>query len=182
MYDVYQKCPIFSNEIVTLRLTSTEDAEELLNCYSDEAAVPIFNSDNCHGDDFHYTSLEQMKKEVEFWQYSYDSRWFVRMTIILNATNEKIGAVEMFNRDSESIYGSHGVLRIDLMSKYERENIISAVLDLADKHFFTAFDVGCILTKAIPVAEQRIAALKTHHYLEAEDFEVGSNYFVKHLM
>lgn len=179
MYDIYQKCPVFSNEIITLKLTSIEDAEELLTCYSDDAAVPLFNSDNCDGDDFHYTSLEQMKKEVEFWQRSYELRWFVRMTIIFNSTNEKIGAIEMFNRSVTSVYGSHGVLRIDLMSKYERNHIISAVLDLADRHFFTAFYVNCILTKAIPSAEERIAALKSHNYSEAKDFEVGSNYFFK---
>lgn len=181
MYDVYQKCPMLSNEIVTIRLISADDAEELLNCYSDPAAVPFFNSDNCHGDNFYYTSLEQMKKAVEFWQYSYKSRWFVRMIIILNETNEKIGTIEMFNRDAESVYGSHGILRIDLMSKYENENIISAVLNLTDKHFFDAFYVNCILTKAVPEAKQRITALKANQYSEAKDFEVGENYYFKRL-
>lgn len=178
--NIYQNRPLFSNSLLTLRLTSDEDAEELLNCYSDEAAVPLFNSDNCHGDDFHYTTLDRMKQAIIFWKESYDAGWFVRLTVILNDTGEKIGTVEMFNRDTPSVYGSHGILRIDLMSRYEREDIISAILELADRYFYDAFGVDCILTKAIPGATNRIAALGTNGYTNAKDFEVGPHYYVKH--
>lgn len=41
------------NETVILRLTNEEDTLELLNCYSDEKAVPLFNADNRHGDTFY---------------------------------------------------------------------------------------------------------------------------------
>ena len=178
--NIYQNCPVFSNELLTLRLIADEDAEELLKCYSDETAVPLFNSDNCNGDDFHYTTIERMKAAVDFWKYSYDNSWFVRLTVILNDTSEKIGTVEMFNRDTPSVYGrNHGVLRIDLMSCYEREDIISAILQLANKYFYDAFGVDCILTKAIPNAANRIAALGTEGYTNADDFEVGPHYYVK---
>lgn len=83
MYRIYEKCPVFKNEKVTFRLTTDDDAQELLNCYSDEKAVPLFNSDNCNGDIFYYTSLERMKQAIDFWTYSYLSKQFVRMTIIL---------------------------------------------------------------------------------------------------
>lgn len=33
MYDIYSQCPEFSTEVITLRLTSDEDTEELLKCY-----------------------------------------------------------------------------------------------------------------------------------------------------
>jgi len=39
MYDIYNKCPQFSTEVITLRLTSREDTEEMLKCYSDKKAV-----------------------------------------------------------------------------------------------------------------------------------------------
>lgn len=176
--NIYQSCPVFSNSLLNLRLTSDEDVNELLKCYSDEASVPFFNSDNCHGDDFHYTTLERMKQAVDFWKYSYDNGWFVRLTVILNGTGEKIGTVEMFNRDTPSVYGSHGVLRIDLMSRYERKDVISAILELADRYFYDAFGVDCILTKAIPGATNRIAALEAEGYINADDFEVGPHYYV----
>ena len=110
--DVYTECPILENDVITLRRTNMEDAEELLKCYSDEKAVPLFNSDNCHGDNFFYPTIEKMNQAIEFWEFSYKNKYFVRWTIILNSTNEKIGTIEMFNRD-----GENGVLRIDLQSK-----------------------------------------------------------------
>lgn len=177
--NIYQNCPVFSNDLLTLRLISDEDTEELLKCYSDEAAVPLFNSDNCNGDDFHYTTLERMREAVEFWKYSYENGWFVRLTVILNDTGEKIGTIEMFNRGDDPIYGSHGILRIDLMSRYERTDVVSAILKLANEHFYEPFGVDCILTKAIPSATNRIAALGAEGYTNADDFEVGPNYYFR---
>lgn len=56
--------PFYKKKLITLKQTTLEDAEELLKCYSDEEAVPFLNSDNCHGDDFHYTSIERMKQAI----------------------------------------------------------------------------------------------------------------------
>lgn len=70
MIDIYQECPIYKKKLITLRLVMMEDADELLNCYSDEKAVPFFNSDNCHGDNFHYTTLERMREAINFWDFA----------------------------------------------------------------------------------------------------------------
>lgn len=59
--DIYEKCPVYKNKLITLKQTNIEDAQDLLKCYSDEKAVIFFNSDNYHGDDFHNTPLERMK-------------------------------------------------------------------------------------------------------------------------
>jgi hypothetical protein len=32
--DIYKKCPIYKNKLITLRQTNIEDAQELLKCYS----------------------------------------------------------------------------------------------------------------------------------------------------
>ncbi len=61
MSNPYEKCPSFENEQYLLRLVEASDAPDLLSVYSDEKAVPLFNSDNCHGDDFHYTTLQRMQ-------------------------------------------------------------------------------------------------------------------------
>ena len=56
MCNPYEKCPVYENENYLLRMVRKEDKEDLLKVYSDEKAVPFFNSDNCGGDDFHYTN------------------------------------------------------------------------------------------------------------------------------
>ena len=60
--DVYQNCPDYENEHYLLRLVKIEDKADLLKVYSDEKAVPFFNSDNCGGDDFHYTTESRMEQ------------------------------------------------------------------------------------------------------------------------
>ena len=74
MSNPYEKCPVLENEQYLLRLVEASDAPDLLAVYSDEKAVPLFNSDNCHGDDFHYTTLQRMQDAVGFWLWAYQDR------------------------------------------------------------------------------------------------------------
>ena len=53
MIDVYEKCPVFEDSSYTLRMVATDDCLDLLKVYSDVKSVPLFNSDNCGGDDFY---------------------------------------------------------------------------------------------------------------------------------
>lgn len=171
MYDIYSQCPEFSTEVITLRLTSDEDTEELLKCYSDKDAVPFFNADNCNGDDFYYTSLERMQQAIDFWKYSYQAKQFVRMTVVYNQTKEIIGTIEMFNRGITPHYGMYGILRIDLRSRYERREMIEEILDIANQHFYEVFGVDYIITKAIKSARERILALQSKGYVYLDQFE-----------
>ena len=178
--DIYEKCPIYKNDLITLRQTTSEDAEELLKCYSDEKAVPFFNSDNCHGDDFHYMTIERMKQAIDFWDYSYKSRYFVRWTVILNDTHEKIGTIEMFHRVADDEFNHYGVLRVDLQSKFENHEYINNILEITNQNFFKAFDVESILTKAIPDATERIASLEREGYLPLnKKLMIYDDYFVR---
>lgn len=181
MEDVYEVCPTYVNNYITLRKTVLDDGEELLKCYSDKKAVPFFNSDNCNGDDFYYTSIERMNQAIEFWNYSYVNRYFVRWTIILNRTNEIIGTVEMFHRIAEDDFNHYGLLRIDLMSKYENQKIIDNILEIANQSFYLLFDVKAILTKAFPGAEERIISLKKKGYIPlGKKLATHDNYYVKY--
>ncbi len=164
MNEVYIKCPEYRSKLIILRKTVMEDAEELLKCYSDENAVPLFNSDNCHGDDFHYTTIERMREAIKFWDFSYDNGYFVRWTVILNSTSEKTGTVEMFHRIAEDEFNHFGILRIDLQSKYETHQIIDEILEIASENFYKAFEVEAILTKAVPGALERIASLRKNGF------------------
>ncbi|MDQ7094033.1 GNAT family protein [Desulfosporosinus sp. PR] len=179
--NVYEVCPVYQTEVVTLKQTTLEDASELLQCYSDEKAVLFFNADNCL-DDFHYTTLEQMKKEIKFWCDSYQRREFVRWTVILNDTSEKVGTIEMFNRGTVAGIDSCGVLRIDLRSDCENKRIIQDLLEIANRRFYEDFAVKSILTKAIPEARERVCTLrqmgytplsfkKAHYYARRENWE-----------
>lgn len=161
---VYEICPTYKKQIITLRKTMKEDAEDLLKCYSDEKAVPLFNSDNCDGDDFHYTTIEKMRQAIDFWEFSYSNRYFVRWTVILNSTSEKIGTIEMFHRVAEDEFNNYGILRIDLQNEHETQPILENILSVANEFFYKAFDVNAILTKAIPTANERISALNTMGY------------------
>lgn len=176
MYTIYKHCPVFKNEQITLRPVQEEDVAGLLNCYADQKAVPLFNADNCNGDTFYYPTAERMKQALDFWRYSYDTEQFVRMTIIWNPTNEIIGSVEMFNRGEASGYGVHGVLRIDVMSVYEQEEVLNAVLELVQEHFYYEFGVEWIMTKAIDAAVERRAVLTGQGYIPLKEFELLDYY------
>jgi [ribosomal protein S5]-alanine N-acetyltransferase len=176
MYKIYENCPIFKNERITLTLTTEEDAFDLLKCYSDEKAVPLFNADNCNGDTFYYTTIDQMKQAIDFWDYSYKSKQFVRMTIILNKTMEKIGTIEMFNRGVAPYYGVVGVLRLDVMSQYENEEVLEEILQLAIQYFYKEFGVEWIITKAIEAGVKRREVLTKLKFIAMNQF-VRQDYY-----
>lgn len=161
---IYEKCPTYTKKLITLMKTTEEDLEDLLKCYSDKNAVLLFNSDNCHGDAFYYPTMERMKQAIDFWEESYNNGYFVRWTVILNSTNEKIGTIEMFHRIAPDEFNHYGILRMDLQSKYEIEPIIESILSVVNEFFYKAFDVKAILTKAIPTANERICALNNMGY------------------
>jgi len=178
--NIYKECPIYKTEVLTLRLTALEDASELLKCYSDKKAVPLFNSDNCHGDDFYYTTIERMKEAIDFWKYSYEHKYFVRLTVMLNITGEKIGTIEMFKREVEDEFNHLGVLRIDLQNRYEKQQYIEEILQIVDNDFYIAFEVDSIVTKAIPNATERIASLLNNGFVPLNNtFMVYDDYFVR---
>ncbi len=148
---LYKNFPFIDDIHFSLRYTTAEDCAELLKVYSDENAVPLFNSDNCNGDDFHYTTMERMKQALDFWRFSHDNRYFVRWTITDSAIGEAIGTVELCGEKER------GILRLDLRSDYEKKDVISDLLWLCDV-LFDYFDI--VVTKAVPQATERIAALK----------------------
>jgi hypothetical protein len=165
MENVYEVCPVFRNDLIALRQTTIEDAEGLLKCYSDINAVPFFNSDNCNGDTFYYATIDRLMKAIEFWDYSYRNRYFVRWTVILNSTNEIIGTIEMFHRRAEDEFDHYGLLRIDLQSKFENKEVISSILEISNQQFYKLFDVSSILTKSLPIARERILSLKEKGFI-----------------
>ena len=167
--NIYEACPEVKNERFLLRLAGEQDCEDLLKVYSDVKAVPLFNSDNCHGDDFYYTTLERMHKAMSFWTWSYRNGCFVRLSIVDRTSGCVVGTVELCYRDSEDT----GVLRLDLRSDYEKEAEISEILALVAE---PAYDwIGCsrLITKAKPIAGARIQALTAFGFTPADTSLIG---------
>ena len=173
MQNVYEICPQFENEKYLLRLISQDDCTDLLKVYSDKKSVPFFNSDNCNGDDFYYTTMERMKQAIEFWIFSYDNRYFVRWTIIDKNTDEAIGTIELFHRDSDDCFDNCGLLRLDLRSDYEKSCEIENILSLIITPTFELFYCDKVVTKAISGAEERLRVLKDMGFVMAKEDMLG---------
>lgn len=165
----YETCPVFENENYLLRLVEAEDAPDLLKVYSDEKAVPFFNSDNCHGDDFHYTTLERMQRAVGFWKYSYDNGYFVRWAVVDRKEDRAVGTIELFRREADTDDGGEragdyftgsGILRLDLRSDCERAEKAEEILSLILPDAFELFGCSMIATKIHPGNEERRRAVE----------------------
>lgn len=159
--NVYQTCPTFITPRFTLRLVQADDAPGLLAVYSDRDAQPYFNADNCTSS-FRYSTLQQMQECVAMWLWSYEHGYFVRWSILYG--EKPIGTVEMFRRDDGDDGRGCGVLRMDLMSRYEFEDVFDELLYTVLQPMHEHFGCGTVLTKAPGFALQRQAALRAHGF------------------
>ena len=158
MISPYEQCPIYENENYLLRLVEASDGPDLLRVYSDEKAVPYFNSDNCNGDDFHYTTLERMQAAIDFWLRAYGDKGFVRWAIVDKGAGQAVGTIELFNRRARDYFDDCGLLRLDLRSDYEQADRIEEILSLIVHPGFELFDCRMMATKIPAFAGERIAA------------------------
>lgn len=162
--DIYQECPVFETESFLLRLIKEGDAEDLLKCYSCPEAVRFINSDNCINN-FYYQTLDEMKNAITFWLKSYDNKEFVRFSVIDRQKKAAVGTIEMFGRsESDKTVHKIGILRIDLLPEYEKQHYISEILKLSNERFYSAFRTEHIISKAIPEATERRAALEENGF------------------
>ncbi len=182
--DVYKNLPEFESCNFKLRGVLAEDAQALLKVYSDEKAVPFFNGDNCHGDDFHYTTLKRMQEAISFWLWSYENGYFVRWAIVDKGCNEVIGTIELFrHEDKVSVYDNCGLLRLDLRSDYEKENVIDEILSLIIAPSYDMFG-DKVVTKVKDFAFERLAAVKALGFtlpkeaLRGQNGEIFNDYYI----
>ncbi|MFT3950405.1 MAG: N-acetyltransferase [Oscillospiraceae bacterium] len=173
--NIYETCPMIENEDFLLRLVTIDDAENLLTVYSDEVAVPIFNSDNCRGDNFHYTTLARMREIIDFWIYSYNEKIFVRFSIIDKRSQTAVGTIELFNRVSQDAFNGCGIFRLDLRSDFEKSEIILSILNMIIPPAFELVHCMLIATKAIPTAAERISALNAFGFKRSAENLVGQD-------
>ncbi len=174
--NVYENLPVYEGENFILRGVTERDAEDLLKVYSDKKAVPFFNGDNCHGDDFHYTTIERMKEAVSFWLFSYGHGYFVRWAVVQKSSGSAVGTIELFHRDSERDYFDNcGLLRLDLRSDFERAEAIEEIISLIKNPAFDLFYCDKIATKVKPFADERKKAVIKSGFEYSEQPLVGED-------
>ena len=157
-----------------VKISDLHDFKEhpLLKVYSDKNAVPLFNSDNCVNG-FYYTTMEEMKDTIAFWKREYQNRYYVRWAIIDKNDNCAIGTIELFNRKAKDYFNNCGLLRLDLRSDYEKQDIIEDILGLIIPETRDMFACEMIATKAISIAKERIKALEHKGFCLSEESVIG---------
>lgn len=173
MSNVYETCPTLENENYRLRLVEESDAEDLQKVYGDKFALPFFNSDNCHGDNFYNPTVEGMREAIRYWLMEYENRGFVRFAIVEKDSDMAIGTIELFHRVSEDFFDGCGILRLDVGSAYERKDVLGEILSIITEPSYTLFECETIATKAPIYAVERIEALKEAGFEKSPEKVVG---------
>lgn len=174
MQDVYGKCPIIENDRFLLRLIAEDDAHDLFKVYSDKKALPFFNSDNCHGDNFYMTEEKNVLEVIRYWLLEYENKGFVRFSIVDKTKNTVVGTIELFNRKADDYFNDCGLLRLDLHFDYENSGDIADILSLITEPAFELFHCSMIATKAPVYAVDRIAALKETGFVLSNECLLGT--------
>lgn len=152
--NIYEKCPRLENERFLLRQVEKGDCGDLLKVYSDTAAVPIFNSDNCTGD-FYITKEADMARTIDFWLMEYGMGYYVRWSIIDRTAGCAVGTIELFNRTAVDHFNNVGLLRLDLRSDYETSESIQSLMSLLLPRVPEMFGCHTVATKIPPCAAVR---------------------------
>lgn len=173
--NIDETCPVSENEKFKIRLLKNEDCDDLLKVYSDKMALPFFNSDNCNGDNFYYVSKERMAKAIDFWNMSYKNGWFVRLSIVDKSKAHVIGTVELCLRVSEDAFNNMGILRVDVRSDYEHEDILFDIFTLITPELEKILGCNGVITKAPIYAVERIKAIQRVGFTKSEHLLGGHN-------
>jgi len=172
--DPYKECPTLISDNFLLRLVEENDAKDLLECYSDIHALPLFNSDNCPID-FYFNDEGKLLELIQFWLYEYSYGGYVRFAIVDQKKNKAIGTIEIFaKKEAFDFYNKVGVLRLDLKSTYEKEDVILELFDLVRRDFKNYFKIDYIITKVKEPAIVRKKVLSDINFTEVKDMQIVS--------
>lgn len=171
--NIYEKCPEFESERFLIRQLYDKDCDDLLKVYSDKNALPFFNSDNCVGDNFYYATKERMAEAIDFWHTSYKNGWFVRRSVVDKATSNVIGTIELCLRVSQDKFNNMVILRVDVRSDYEKEDVLCDIFSLVTPKLAEMLKCKGVLTKAPIYAIERIKAISKAGFTKSEHSLIG---------
>ena len=173
--NIYETCPTLESEKFLLRLVENGDCDDLLRVYSDKNALPFFNSDNCDGDNFYYATKERMTEALSFWKLSYENGWFARLSIVDKSVSIVIGTVELCLRVSEDAFNNMGILRVDVRSDYEKEEVLYDIVALITPHLSEMLGCKGVITKAPIYAVERRKAIQKAGFTKSDHLLIGKN-------
>ena len=173
--NVYEKWPMAENDDFIIRKPELSDVKDLFKVYSDKNALPFFNSDNCHGDNFYYSTEEIMENTMKYWFYEYANGGFVRFAIVDKQSDEAIGTIELFLREADDYFDRCELLRVDVRSDYEEEKALSSIFELITPMAYEWFGCRRVVTKAPIYAVERIKTLESQGYTKSIQKLVGQD-------
>lgn len=173
--NIYEHCPTLESGRILLRLVQADDCEDLLAVYSDKNALPFFNSDNCGGDNFYYPTQQRMQEALAFWQTAYENGWFVRLAIADKAANCVIGTIELCLRVSEDDFDHMGILRVDVCSGCEQEDVLTEIFALIAPQMKAMLGCKGVITKTPIYAVERIRAIERVGFVKSDKHLIGSD-------
>ncbi len=169
MMNPFEKCSVYETGRFLMRKLEEKDIEELFACYSDPEAAKFFNGDCC-GDDFYYTDIGEFRNCVEYWLSRYEAEDFVRWSIQDKERQLLIGTMEVCPSLKYAVDGkTMGILRIDLKSEYERQDVLEELLDVLLKHIYEDFQVASVLMKIQRGADERQKLIRKYCFVPAKD-------------
>ena len=160
----FDECPIYETAHFIFRRVSEHDAEDLFICYSDPITLQHMNNDNCNGE-WRPKSADELKYA---WQKDYERRTFVRWSIIDKITQRAIGTIEIaplpwgrwfFGKETPM-----GILRIDILSRYEQESVFIEITELLAGELARDFEVNQVIIKAPPEEPEKVNALLKNQF------------------
>lgn len=86
-----------------------------------------------------------------------------------------IGTIELCLRLSEDAFNNMGILRVDVRSDYEKEELLSAIISLVKPHLSELLGCSGVITKAPIYAVERIKAIQKAGFTKSKDFLMGKN-------
>ncbi len=168
--DVYTNCPHFIAQAYTLRPVCMEDAPGLLKVYQDKTAHDYFNTDNLPTD-LRYAKLSEMENCIRMWMRAREKREYIRWTIFRDG--RPAGTLEMRRLDDGHDGRGRGVLRIDMMSRYEFSDVFDDIMRTTLPELHTLFDSNRIMIKSLPFMVRRRLALVLHGFMPCKDILIG---------
>jgi hypothetical protein len=104
---------------------------------------------------------------------SYENGWFVRMSIVDKLFASVIGTIELCVRVSDDAFNNMGILRVDVRSDYEQEELLYDIFRLITPGLEEMLGCKGVLTKAPVYAVERIKAVQKAGFTKSDHLLIG---------
>jgi len=181
----FVKCPTYETDNFLVTQIKMEDAEDLFEVYSDITTRQHMNNDNCGGE-WPCHSLEIVQQGIESWLQEYDDQYYIRWTITQKDNMKSIGTIELAPAPGITRFFdgtcTTGILRVDIKSEYEKEEIFSEIYEMTNTEMIEVFGIEKIITKGSPKEFERIKGLDNSRYKRLPDNELipFPNYYISY--